>query len=161
MVSSSEYSQLNPIITDESGEYAWDVPVGWWRVKYEKDGCETVWSDWMSVPPVRTDVNVAMVSMNSEQYAITAAKEGDGAITLAFEVRNENEQNVQYVIAAYDRSGRMLICISDAVTATPEQASEVVFAYAGIDGISYLKAFLIDGVNGEPLCESWYHSINA
>lgn len=32
---SAEYSQINPLITDSEGCYAWDVPEGWWRVKYE------------------------------------------------------------------------------------------------------------------------------
>ena len=157
----SEYSQINPIITDETGEYAWDVPEGWWRVKYEKDGYAAVWSDWMTVPPVRTDVNIPLVSMNSEEYAISTANEAEGSVTLAIEGCGENDENVQCVIAAYDRSGRMLICITDAVSATADEAAEVVFDYAGIEGITYLKAFLIDGANGEPLCESWYHTIHA
>ncbi|MDO4168579.1 MAG: leucine-rich repeat protein [Lachnospiraceae bacterium] len=58
----SEYSQANPMHTDTAGCYAWDVPEGYWQVKYEKDGYETVYSDWMEVPPPQTDVNIAMVS---------------------------------------------------------------------------------------------------
>ena len=57
---SKEYDQDNPIITNESGKYAWDVPEGWWRVKFEKDGYKTVWSEWMTVPPIQTDVNIGM-----------------------------------------------------------------------------------------------------
>ena len=38
----SEYSQSNPTRTDIEGAYGWEVPEGWWRVKYEKDGYETV-----------------------------------------------------------------------------------------------------------------------
>ena len=41
--------------------YAWDVPEGWWRVKYEKSGYETVWSEWLPVPPPQTNVNIGMV----------------------------------------------------------------------------------------------------
>ena len=59
---SDEYDQENPMITTESGKYAWDVPEGWWRVKYEKDGYETTWSEWMTVPPIQTEVNVGMKS---------------------------------------------------------------------------------------------------
>ncbi len=59
----SEYSQQNPLITDVEGCYAWEVPEGWWRVKYEMEGYETVWSDWMSVPPIRTEVNIGMKSI--------------------------------------------------------------------------------------------------
>lgn len=31
-----EYNQQNPLYTNSDGKYAWDVPEGWWRVKYEK-----------------------------------------------------------------------------------------------------------------------------
>lgn len=54
------YLQSNPIITDANGYYAWDVPQGLWRVKYEKAGYETVFSDWLPVPPPQLDINVGM-----------------------------------------------------------------------------------------------------
>ncbi len=41
-----EYNQYNPLQTNADGKYAWNVPTGWWRVKYEKEGYETTWSDW-------------------------------------------------------------------------------------------------------------------
>ena len=56
----SEYNQQNPLLTNEDGKYAWDVPEGWWRVKYEKDGYETAWSSWMTVPPLQTEVNIGL-----------------------------------------------------------------------------------------------------
>ena len=59
----SEYDQANPLFTNADGKYAWDVPEGWWRVKYEKDGYETTWSDWMTVPPVQTEVNIGMKNL--------------------------------------------------------------------------------------------------
>ena len=57
-----EYNQHNPLLTNGDGKYAWDVPEGWWRVKYEKEGYKTAWSDWMTVPPLRTEVNVGLES---------------------------------------------------------------------------------------------------
>ena len=58
----SEYEQRNPLYTDTEGRYSWDVPEGYWQVKYEKEGYETVYSDWMPVPPPQTDVNIGLVS---------------------------------------------------------------------------------------------------
>ena len=58
----SEYAQMNPILTDGMGAYAWDVPEGLWQVKYEKDGYETQYSDWLPVPPPQTNVNIGLVS---------------------------------------------------------------------------------------------------
>lgn len=54
------YLQVNPQITDENGTYAWDVPDGLWQVKYEKAGYETMYSDWLPVPPPQLDINVGM-----------------------------------------------------------------------------------------------------
>ncbi|MGM9978879.1 MAG: leucine-rich repeat protein [Clostridium sp.] len=62
-----EYEQLNPIYTDKEGRYAWDVPEGLWRVKYELDGYETVYSEWMNVPPPQTDVNIGMISLKNPE----------------------------------------------------------------------------------------------
>ena len=56
------YEQINPIITDIDGSYAWDVPEGKWQVKFEKEGYQTAYSEWMDVPPERTDVNVTMIA---------------------------------------------------------------------------------------------------
>ncbi len=58
----SRYEQENPLITDREGQYAWDVPEGKWQIKYEKDGYETAYSDWIDVPPPRYDVNIGLVS---------------------------------------------------------------------------------------------------
>lgn len=54
------YQQKNPLTTDINGYYAWDVPQGLWQVKYEKDGYETVYSEWLPVPPPQLDINVGM-----------------------------------------------------------------------------------------------------
>ena len=51
---------MNPLKTDELGSYRWDVPQGIWQVKYEKEGYETAYSDWLPVPPPQLDVNVGM-----------------------------------------------------------------------------------------------------
>ena len=62
----SEYEQANPDKTNAEGRYHWDVPEGWWRVKYEKEGYETQWSWWMTVPPIQTKVDVALVPIAQE-----------------------------------------------------------------------------------------------
>jgi len=56
-----EYGQINPMLTNEYGEYGWDVPTGIWQVKYEKDGYKTIFSEWLPVPPPQLDVNMAKV----------------------------------------------------------------------------------------------------
>ena len=56
----ADYSKENPQQTDGNGWYQWDVPEGWWRVRYEKPGYETAWSEWMPVPPPQMEVNIAL-----------------------------------------------------------------------------------------------------
>ena len=60
-----DYEQNNPLITDEEGRYSWDVPEGWWRIKCEKEGYETSWTEWMTVPPIQTDVNIALSKISN------------------------------------------------------------------------------------------------
>lgn len=57
-----DYEQENPLYTNNDGVFAWDVPDGWWQVKYELDGYETQYTEWMPVPPEQTEVNIGMVS---------------------------------------------------------------------------------------------------
>lgn len=72
-----EYAQENPLFTDENGMYAWDVPQGMWQVKFEKEGYETTYSEWLPVPPPQLDVNVAMTQVRQpEVKAVHAYKNG-------------------------------------------------------------------------------------
>ena len=68
------YDQVNPLYTDANGEYAWDVPVGQWLVKFSKDGYYDTDSKsvsdadedgYLPVPPPQTEVNVGIVSKNA------------------------------------------------------------------------------------------------
>ena len=79
---SDEYSQYNPLTTDADGNYAWDVPEGWWKVKVEKEGYETYTSEWLPVPPPQTDVNINLLNKSVPQ--ITNATVDGSTITLEF-----------------------------------------------------------------------------
>ncbi len=54
------YGYVNPQLTDENGEYGWDVPSGMWQVRVVKDGYLDTYSEWLPVPPPQLDVNLAM-----------------------------------------------------------------------------------------------------
>ena len=58
------YLQENPQLTDPEGRYGWDVPEGWWRVRFEKVGYETAYSEALKVLPPHFDVNVPLVSLS-------------------------------------------------------------------------------------------------
>ena len=61
----AEYGEVNPQITDILGQYGWDVIPGKWIVKYEKDGYAIAWSEWMTVPPEYTDVNINLQTLQA------------------------------------------------------------------------------------------------
>ena len=77
-----DYDQLNPLLTDKEGNYLWDVPEGEWKVVCEKEGYETVETDWMGIPPVRTDVNLSLV--NKDAPELVSADMGSDGITVKF-----------------------------------------------------------------------------
>lgn len=66
-----EYDQMNPLVTDKQGTYAWDVPEGLWQVKYELDGYETKYSEWLPVPPPQTTVNVGLISYVKPEITVS------------------------------------------------------------------------------------------
>lgn len=68
-----EYAQENPLFTDENGMYQWDVPQGLWQVKFEKEGYETTYSEWLPVPPPQLEVNIGMVQSRQPEVKQTHA----------------------------------------------------------------------------------------
>ena len=110
----SEYEQLNPIQTDSNGVYAWDVPEGMWRVKFELDGYKTAYSEWMPVPPVQTEVNMGLISeanpivktceMYDEYTVLTFDKymKVDTISTKTVNITNSSGKDVRYTVEPLD-----------------------------------------------------------
>lgn len=78
-----EYAQENPLFTDANGYYRWDVPQGLWQVKFEKEGYETTYSDWLPVPPPQLEVNIAM--KQNRQPEVKAARAYEDAMEVEFD----------------------------------------------------------------------------
>lgn len=57
----AEYEQVNTQTTDASGTFAWDVPLGIWKVLFTKAGFQDMWSNEMEVPPEWTDVPINLL----------------------------------------------------------------------------------------------------
>ncbi len=79
----AEYAQENPLFTDENGMYRWDVPQGLWQVKFEKEGYQTTYSDWLPVPPPQLEVNIAMTQ--SRQPEVQTARAYEDGIEVEFD----------------------------------------------------------------------------
>ena len=78
-----EYAQENPLFTDAEGKYRWDVPQGLWQVKYEKEGYETAYSEWLPVPPPQLEVNMGMKQLR--QPAVSHVKACTDGIDITFD----------------------------------------------------------------------------
>ncbi|WP_158606946.1 S-layer homology domain-containing protein [Paenibacillus ginsengarvi] len=78
------YLQQNPLLTDGQGRYAWDVPPGKWKVRYEKEGYETTYSDELDVPPPQLEVNIPLVSYRPPQVESVKAAAGGGYVDIVF-----------------------------------------------------------------------------
>lgn len=79
----SEYAQENPLFTDKNGYYRWDVPQGLWQVKFEKEGYETTYSEWLPVPPPQLDINIAM--KQNVQPTVKSARAFEDAVEMEFD----------------------------------------------------------------------------
>lgn len=79
----AEYAQENPLFTDENGFYRWDVPQGLWQVKFEKEGYETTYSEWLPVPPPQLDINIAM--KQNVQPNVKNARAYEDAVEVEFD----------------------------------------------------------------------------
>lgn len=77
------FGQENPLLTDEKGMYAWDVPQGMWQVKFEKDGYETTQSEWLPVPPPQLEVNIAMTQ--AKQPEVKNVHAYNDGVTIEFD----------------------------------------------------------------------------
>lgn len=78
-----EYAQENPLFTDENGMYRWDVPQGLWQVKFEKEGYQTTYSEWLPVPPPQLEVNIGMTQ--ATQPEVKSAKAYEDGIEVEFD----------------------------------------------------------------------------
>ena len=134
--------------------YAWDVPEGWWRVKYEKENYAATWSDWMPVPPIQTEVNIGMTPTVVEEYAVKKVSSTATSATVSLTNNTASPAELQFAVAAYLPDGQMLSCT--ATTATLKSAESTLLAVelpAGTSDVT-LKAFVLD-TDCAPLRAVW------
>ncbi|MGY2127482.1 fibronectin type III domain-containing protein [Blastococcus sp. SYSU DS0617] len=78
------FGQTNPQSTSVEGTYGWDVPQGWWMVRYEKEGYRTAHSEALQVLPEHYGVDIDLHRLAAP--ALTGATATpDGAVEIAFD----------------------------------------------------------------------------
>ena len=118
----AQYRQINPQVTGKTGEYAWDVPAGQWKVIVEKEGYQTVESDWLPVPPPQTNVNLGLISLSAPTVKNVHLYEGYAVVEFS-----------QYM-KVYELTAEKLLLDGDAVVTE-------------VSGMNVKEAY----ENGEPL----------
>ena len=78
-----DFSQVNPQMTDDAGNFIWMVPSGWWKIQVEKEGYELAESEWMAIPPERTNVEIPIRTTVSPEIISIAGHE-NGTVTMCF-----------------------------------------------------------------------------
>ena len=157
----SEYSQLNPLSTDAEGNYAWEVPEGWWRVKYEKEGYETIWSDWMTVPPIQTDVNIGMTSTEIDDYAVKYVNSTDTSTTVSLKNNSQSTSALVFIVAAYNNDGKMIADKTLEKNLASSETIDLTVTYAANAGVTKVKAFVVMKGTLAPMREAWSMQIAA
>lgn len=141
----NQYMQQNPQITDIQGKYGWDVPSGKYRLKLSKEGYVSQIVEKyidsngeeteITIPPVRTDVNIEMqkdpTAEPSGQAVMDVAAEAMIAIT---DIKNTD------AVTESDLMNTVLDCITNenikAEWTTPLTKTEPTYKEAGkITGI--------------------------
>ena len=93
------YSQLNPVLTNVNGEYAWDVPEGLWKVKVSKEGYISSESDWLPVAPVQTGIDFKLVP---HTYSLTYNLDGG---SVARDLPSTYQTDVEVSLESPTRNG--------------------------------------------------------
>lgn len=78
------FGQINPQVSNHEGKYGWDVPQGLWKVRYEKLGYETTYSEELTVLPPHFDVNIPMVTLHSPEVTRVYSDNGGSSIEIEF-----------------------------------------------------------------------------
>ncbi|WP_116449977.1 fibronectin type III domain-containing protein [Blastococcus litoris] len=78
------FGQTNPQSTSVEGTYGWDVPQGWWKVRYEKEGYRTAESQPLQVLPEHYGVDVDLHRLAAPALTGVTAT-ADGAVEVVFD----------------------------------------------------------------------------
>lgn len=78
----SPSNRTNPVVTDATGFFRWDVLSGWYRVQASATGCTDTTSDAMEIPPARLDLLVKMACGSAPMPVPTTAPVLSGTPTV-------------------------------------------------------------------------------
>ena len=123
----------NPLLTDHTGYYAWDVAAGCWYIVVMADGYETRISPVVGVPPEVTDLHLTMKKIGSAEVsfgkATYTATENGGNVLIDLILSDIAQSDVTVTIASSDgtaQAGSDYVAINRTVTIPAGQPSASV-----------------------------------
>ncbi|WP_372631349.1 S-layer homology domain-containing protein [Cohnella sp.] len=99
------YGQDNPLYTDADGRYAWDVPEGKWKVRYEKEGYLPAESEELIVLPPHFDVNIPLMSTLPAKPVRVEAAPGGAYVDILFDRHVDGDAVSGRLLAVIDNEG--------------------------------------------------------
>ncbi len=106
-----EWDQINPQITDETGWYQWDTPIGWWQVRLSKEGYQPAQSAWLPVLPIQLGVNLEMKKIGGNNTGSSPGSSGGSSTyTITF---NKNEGSASSYATKSIASGKNMLLPDD------------------------------------------------
>ena len=124
-------------------------------MKYEKAGYDTVWSEWMPVPPPQTDVNIGMTSNVVAEYAFRSSESTAVSETVVLTNNTEEEISVQYFLAAYNSDGKMISCTVTTADLDNSESVSLTVKFSANDNVAMVKAFIVNPETLVPLYNVW------
>ncbi len=129
-----DFEQMNPLLTDDKGQYAWNVPQGLWQVKFEKEGYETAFSEWLPVPPPQTEVHMGLISYAEPEIVSAVWDNAVLVVDFSKPVIPDSIDNIKIL----DKDGNKL-----------EYTVDFDETSTNLQGVNYCKTFEFT-VNGKP-----------
>ena len=69
----ADYEQVSPQVTRADGCFQWNVPTGYYQVRVTKDGYTAAQTEWLRVLPIRTGLEIPLVSTAAPEASAVRA----------------------------------------------------------------------------------------
>ncbi len=109
----------------------------------------------MTVPSIQTDVNIGMVAIDTEDYAIRLTDSSTTSATVTLTNRTGTDSTFLYVIAAYRANGKMVAFCMDKVSLSASENAILTVSFAESDLVAEVKAFVLCPDSYAPLRSTW------
>ena len=116
---------------------------------------DTVWSDWMPVPPPQTNVNIGMKCNVVEDYVLKQTGNTATSVTVRLTNNTDAANTVQYILAAYRSNGSMLTSATSSASLESKGSFDLTLTFAETDDVAEIKAFVLQSGTMTPLRKSW------